>query len=780
MRISTKLRVAATVPAILAVAIGAILFVSLRSVRMLEHQEIIAHRISESMGDLNDVAHSYVLRHEDRLRRQFLKKHDELTERIAAAVFEGREQQRVLARIAKRTAAVKGLFLKLVSNYERHGSIREEALLRDAEKQLVGQLVIRSRDAKSEASHLLRLLSDDIVAGQRRIFLLALAVTAAATAPVTLLLLGLMKRIGASLERLRRGTELIGGGNLDHRIGISSKDEIGDLSRAFDLMSGKLHATTVSRDRLAAEVEERKRSEAALEKELVERKLAEERARHLASFPRLNPNPVLEADTSGNVVFFNQSTQRILEALGLGEGDVRAFVPDDLDAVLRYWDRKKELILHREVRLKSRVFAETIFLTPDFQVARIYAFDVTLRKRAEEELRAAKQGLEQRVVDRTAELARSEERFRALVEHIPVGICIVREGRIVYRNPEQARLFGAMPEEFELRELRDIHPEDTEKFQKLCAAVTGDDPDVQEMDLRFYPYGKSAEGTDLRWVQVRTIPMEYGGEKAVLVSMVDITRLKEMEYQFLVREKMASLGHVAAGIAHEIRNPLSGINIHLAALHQIWERSDGLEAESQEAVEAVIGQIQSASDRIESVIRKVMEFSRTAVVRTDSADLLQAIEGAVEFTSTQLRRERIALDRSRLGAVPRCPVDSALITQVMMNLIVNAAQAMERMDGDKAIGISSSVENDRIVICVSDSGPGIPPALRDRIFDPFYTTRKDGYGIGLSFCRRVISEHGGTLTVDTGRLGGAEFRIEIPFGPKSAGPRGTEVPVSAR
>ncbi len=365
-------------------------------------------------------------------------------------------------------------------------------------------------------------------------------------------------------------------------------------------------------------------------------------------------------------------------------------------------------------------------------------------------------------------LKESESRFRLLVEHSPVGVFIVRGGRIVYRNPEQDRLFGAVPEGFELRAFRDVHPEDARKFAELCAAVSGKGEAAHEVDLRFYPYGKSSEGTDLRWVHVHTLPMAYGGEPAVVVSMTDITRLKEMEYQFLVREKMASLGHVAAGIAHEIRNPLSGINIHLAALERIHDDAAALGEEERAQAEGIVRQIQSASDRIESVIRKVMDFSRPSAVRTDAADINQAIENAIDFTATQLRRERILLDRSQLGVLPKCPADPPMITQVVMNLIVNAAQAMERADGSKVIGISSVVDGGRIVICISDSGPGIPPGMRERIFDPFYTTRPDGYGIGLSFCRRVISEHGGRMNVAASPLGGAEFRIELPIRSREA------------
>jgi signal transduction histidine kinase len=257
--------------------------------------------------------------------------------------------------------------------------------------------------------------------------------------------------------------------------------------------------------------------------------------------------------------------------------------------------------------------------------------------------------------------------------------------------------------------------------------------------------------------------VEYGGEKAVLVSMADITRLKEMEYQFLVREKMASLGHVAAGMAHEIRNPLSGINIHLSALERSLEEADGLDGEYRVQAAGIVRQIQSASERIESVIKKVMGFSRSNAGRMGPADINPAIENAIDFTATQMRRERITLERSRLEILPECNADPPLITQVVMNLIINAAQAMEEGQGPRIIEIASTVQEERIVIRVSDSGPGIPPERRGRIFDPFYTTRKDGNGVGLSFCRRVIADHHGLLTVDVSRWGGAEFRIELPL-----------------
>jgi PAS domain S-box-containing protein len=371
--------------------------------------------------------------------------------------------------------------------------------------------------------------------------------------------------------------------------------------------------------------------------------------------------------------------------------------------------------------------------------------DITSRKQIENALRV------------------SEERFRALVDHSPVGIFIAQEGRIVFQNPEQRRLFGPLPDNFELRAFRDVLPEDAEKFAELCAAVSPADLRAHEMDLRFFPYGKARDGVDMRWVHVITGPMEYREKEAALVIMADITLLKEMEFQFLVREKMAALGHVAAGIAHEIRNPLSGINIHLSALEKALEDDGGMEADTREQSERILGQIKSASGRIEGVIKKVMDFSRPSAPRMEMTDLTLAIEEAIDFSATSLRKSGITLDRSGLCPLPKVRANPSLITQVVMNLITNAAQAVEHQAAPKRIAVSTCAEDGRAVIRVSDSGPGVPLAMRNRIFDPFFTTRRDGYGIGLSLCNRIITDHGGTIRVETGRWGGAEFRIEIPM-----------------
>jgi C4-dicarboxylate-specific signal transduction histidine kinase len=225
---------------------------------------------------------------------------------------------------------------------------------------------------------------------------------------------------------------------------------------------------------------------------------------------------------------------------------------------------------------------------------------------------------------------------------------------------------------------------------------------------------------------------------------------------------MSALGHVATGIAHEIRNPLSGINIYLSNLEHLFGQADGLESAEREKITRIVGKLRSASERIASVIHKVMEFSKPAPPRMSRVNLNAAVEEAVRLSITELRKHDVHLEKCLAPDLPPCAADLRLVEQVVLNLINNASQAMEGIDGPKRLEVASFRDRARVIVRVSDSGPGIPFELRSKIFDPFFTTRKEGYGIGLSFSHRIVADHGGLLSVGTSRWGGAEFRMEIP------------------
>ena len=354
-----------------------------------------------------------------------------------------------------------------------------------------------------------------------------------------------------------------------------------------------------------------------------------------------------------------------------------------------------------------------------------------------------------------AQRAITENRFRELVENSLAGILLIQDDAIIYRNPEQKRLFGPLPAHFRPDAFTGVHPDDLEKVKAAYGRVSRGEAASVDVDFRFYPQRKDDGVQAMKWVFCRASRIDYQGRETVLVSMLDITRNRELEQIVRVQDKMSSLGRVAAGSAHEIRNPLSGINIYLDTLAKIHDRGENLET-----VGEIITQAQAASRKIESVIRRVMDFSKPGHPQLVMVDVNQPVENALSLGVAALRRDGVGLEKDLACDLPRCRLDASLIEQVMLNLLTNAAEALRRAEA-KRISVRTALEKEAVVIRVGDSGPGIPEGLRDKVFDPFYTTKSDGTGIGLSLCQRIIHDHHGTLTVEESAWGGAEFVITL-------------------
>lgn len=377
---------------------------------------------------------------------------------------------------------------------------------------------------------------------------------------------------------------------------------------------------------------------------------------------------------------------------------------------------------------------------------------------------ASRDELNREVLDRQraeAALRESEKRFRNLVENALTGISIIQNDQIVYQNSESSGIFGSLPRKFKLLDLESIHPDDLQKVKDFYQKTSqgGSQKQTIDFDFRFFPRPNAGSKVEMKWVQCRTSRTEYEGKDSILLNIMDMTKAKELEHLLGIQDKMASLGRVAAGIAHEIRNPLSGINVHLNTLEKIFDQ-----AESMEKVKTITGQLFSASNKIESVIRKVMDFSKPKAPSFQLTNLNQPIEEAINLSAVTLRKRGIKIEKNLHENLPLCETDPHMIEQVILNLITNAAESMKSMDdNEKKIGVASAADNSRIILKVFDSGSGIPLAIKDRIFDPFYTTKSGSTGIGLSIVHRIVTDHGGSLSVHKSKWGGAEFKIEIPI-----------------
>lgn len=353
-------------------------------------------------------------------------------------------------------------------------------------------------------------------------------------------------------------------------------------------------------------------------------------------------------------------------------------------------------------------------------------------------------------------LVKEEKRFQDLVENSPNGIAIIQDGAIAYMNNQQAELTGNLLP-FDQSSYKYIHHDDLGKFKEFYEAIRSSKVSQSKIDFRFYLSVDPDELSEMKWVNCILTSFEFNDRDAVLLITIDMTDAKELERLLIVQDKMASLGHVSAGIAHEIRNPLSGINLNLRTIEKNYNKP-----EKQQRIEQSIQSIRTASGKIESVIRRVMNFSKPTEPKFKRVDIHGPIKEAVDLCRVNMRKSGITLSLLLTDSSPECYAEPHLIEEVILNLLNNGADAIGQIDSEKTIQISSQVQGNQVEITIEDSGPGVPRDLREKIFEPFFTSKQNSTGIGLSLCHRIITDHKGTLQVSTSDLGGAKFRITLP------------------
>lgn len=559
------------------------------------------------------------------------------------------------------------------------------------------------------------------------------------------------RSFSAPIKILQLGAEEIGKGNLDYKVGTNTKDEIGQLGRAFDQMTERLKAVTASRDELDKEIKERRKVEKDLQKSMHE---VGERIKELNCLFEISH--VIERRRFSLEKILQEIVELIPSAMQYPEiTGARIGIDDQEFATSNFKETPWELCQSIAVSGTTTGLLSVCYLSERPQQ------DEGPFLKEERDLIDTIAERIGRIAERCkaqAALVESEKRFRDLVENSLTGVSIIQDGQIVYQNPQQESLLGPLPRPVKLQDTESIHPDDRAKVEAFYQSVLAGQVPTGAMEFRFYDPAEKANRDQMKWVHCQANRIEYQGKDAILINMMDLTKTKELEHLLTIQDKMASLGRVAAGIAHEIRNPLSGINIYLNTLKKLHHQ-DG----SEEKVEQILQHLQSASIKIESVIRRVMDFAKPSEPQLELIDINEPITDAVNLTAVTMRKSGIEIITQLEEGLPRSYADHNLIEQVVLNLLNNAAEAMQAVQTGKQIRVASSVEKNQIVIRVCDSGPGVPLAIRNKILDPYFTTKQEGTGIGLSFCHRIISDHGGSITISDCDRGGAEFRVELPI-----------------
>jgi two-component system NtrC family sensor kinase len=256
---------------------------------------------------------------------------------------------------------------------------------------------------------------------------------------------------------------------------------------------------------------------------------------------------------------------------------------------------------------------------------------------------------------------------------------------------------------------------------------------------------------------VHTSPVTEGDVVTGVLAVVrDVGEEKLLVEQLVQQEKLAAIGQLVSGVAHELNNPLASV----MAYSQLVLTSAGDDAARDDALRT----IHAEAKRAAKIVSNLLTFARQHPPQRTTTFVNDVITSILEMRRYALKVHGIEIDERLDGSLPAIWADPFQLQQVLLNLVGNAEQALSAWEGEKRIGVTSEVRSGRIVVTVTDSGPGIPPTELDRVFNPFYTTKSvgKGTGLGLSVSDGIIREHGGSIRVES-RGRGASFIVELPI-----------------
>lgn len=247
----------------------------------------------------------------------------------------------------------------------------------------------------------------------------------------------------------------------------------------------------------------------------------------------------------------------------------------------------------------------------------------------------------------------------------------------------------------------------------------------------------------------------------VIVSVRDITMEKKLEQQIIQSERLAAMGQMIGGFAHELNNPLTGI----LGMSELLQDSQGAETSRKQ-----LQMLQQQARRAVEIVQNLMYFARPPAPGKGPIDLGELVQRTLHLHAYSLRKSNITVDFLREASIPPITGDAHQLMQVFLNLILNSEQAMREVRDRGTLRIRMEKHDHLVAVIFQDDGPGIPPDILPNIFDPFYTTKRPGRGtgLGLSICKAILREHNGNVEATSGPGGGAVFTVTLPVSDKTA------------
>lgn len=346
-------------------------------------------------------------------------------------------------------------------------------------------------------------------------------------------------------------------------------------------------------------------------------------------------------------------------------------------------------------------------------------------------------------------LRKAEWRFRTLFRAAPDAVLtVLNSGRIREANEAVRDIVGLDAMQVVGRRLVDLAvDEDQDPLERALDSASRGQP--ARLEVRFMSDGVT------RLVAISASRLPESDPPATLLIARDVTTERELRARLVERERLAAIGELVAGVAHEVNNPLSSIS----AYAQILLREPDLSDEHREAMEV----IRSETVRASQVVKDLLAFSRRSEPRREAVDLQDVVESALRLSHYQLTTGNLRTEIEIPAELPAVLGDPRLLQQVVINLVTNAMQAMAPQ-GTGTLRLEARAEHSTVILEVADTGSGISAAARSRIFEPFFTTKEEGQGtgLGLSVTYGIVTAHGGTISVVDSTPAGSRFRVTLP------------------
>jgi PAS domain S-box-containing protein len=353
-------------------------------------------------------------------------------------------------------------------------------------------------------------------------------------------------------------------------------------------------------------------------------------------------------------------------------------------------------------------------------------------------------------------LARERNFLETLFNAIEDGVLVLDEqGRVIYFNHAVTHLLNWPADEVEGRPIAEFLPE-LDWNSILARAVEGGPRVVRHEFEVAYPRP--------RFLRLYAAPLDVesrGGSGMALI-LHDATEARQKTYEAIESERVHSLTLLAASVAHEIGNPLNALHIHLQLMsREVRKLRPPAEdaAEAAQKIEHYLDVAKGEIARLDYIVTQFLQAIRPSTPRLSDASLNDVVRETLELLRPELDNRRLNVKEKLARPLPPAPLDGSQIKQALVNLVKNAMQAMTR---GGTLTVETGQNTEEVWVSVGDTGGGIPPDQVNLIFEPFYTTKKKGTGLGLMIVQRIVRQHGGHIELES-RVGqGTTFRIWLP------------------